>query len=319
MPQVIFHIGAHKTASTAIQSWFYINRRLLQQNNVIYPQTNWHHRAQHRLAFAMKNAEVEGLDQGGNLEKETEELNAAIAAAPADARIFVSSEEFFSAPRDRISLLRDRIRCEDVTILAFLRRPDDLLLSIYNQRAKEPRNNFAKPIDHFLNDPYSLSRDLDMRQCIENWASVFGQDSIGLNLYEERRPLETVLDVLGLPSLMPDDLPQVNKSVPASVAEVMRLSKQTGMSVQSRRELFVVAKDMFDGDPKLVLTRDEQRALLRFCEPDMDALFERFDKHNPYRAELVKPGPKQREKIRPVPILMKLMDQLLSERSEKDS
>jgi hypothetical protein len=317
MRQLVLHIGAHKTASTAIQGWFNRNRQVLQKNGVIYPRTNWHHRAQHRLAFAMKNPARKGLEQRADLGRETEELNAAIAAAPSGARILVSSEEFFSAPRDRIVALRDSVCCDNVKILAFVRRPDDLFLSIYNQRAKEPRNNFTRPITAFLRHPYSLSRDLDMRRCICNWADVFGQDSVDLNLYEECPPLPKVLDMLGVDYLTPPEVKRVNKSAPASVVELMRLSKRAGMSVQARRELFVLAQETFGGDSKLVLTADERRNLLRACEQDLEALFDRFGRPNPYRAELIEAGPEHRESFRPLPVLMKLMDQLLCERTER--
>ena len=317
MPKVIFHIGAHKTASTSVQAWFFRNRARLEQAGVIYPRTNWHHLAQHRLAFALKGGKPPRSGARADIASEIDGLNAVIAAAPDDAQIFVSSEEFFSAPRKGIRALRNRLCCDDVAIVAFLRKPDDLFLSIYNQRAKEPRNSFCKPVGDFLDRPYDLSPDLNMRKCINNWIAVFGQDRIKLRLYEEDPPLETIVQMLGLPCPAADDLPRANRSVPSHVADVMRLGKRVGLPLPMRRALLSVAKKLFRNSPGHALTWQQRQTIRRFCQPDLDALFARFGRANPYRAEPVEPPAAEPEGLGPVRRLVGMVRRALVRRSDK--
>lgn len=314
MSSVLIHIGAHKTGTTAIQSCFDANRRILARENVIYPHCNWYHHAQHRLAFAMRGQRDPGAGDKPEMSHEIDAINRAIDSAPEAGQVFISSEEFFAASADSIAALRDGLDCSDVRILAVLRRPDELFVSMYNQNVKTPQNNFQKKIDAFLKDPSRLHRDLSMRACVENWADVFGDEQVSLRRYEDESPVATALSALDLPHDLITAPRRVNKSVPAAVAEVMRISKVTGIPPELRKDLYRVADQVFTESNRMQLPAKDRRALLTHFEEDLDSLFTRFGMQNNYRPDSVDDDEATERPLAPAFLLSRVIEALLRER-----
>ncbi len=314
MSSVLIHIGAHKTGTTAIQSCFDANRRTLARENVIYPRCNWYHHAQHRLAFAMRGQRDPGAGDKPEMSYEIDAINRAIKSASDEAQVFISSEEFFAASADSIAALRDGLDCTDIRILAVLRRPDELFVSMYNQNVKTPQNNFQKKISAFLENPTRLHRDLSMRECVENWADAFGEERVLLRRYEDASPLSTALSALGLPHDLITVPRQVNQSVPAAVAEVMRISKVTGIPPDLRKDLYRVADQVFAETSRMQLPEKERRALLTYFEEDLESLFRRFGMKNSYRPESVDADRTNDKPMAPIFLLSRIIEALLRER-----
>lgn len=316
MPSLLVHIGAHKTGTTAIQKSCHSGRRALARAGVIYPRCNWYHYAQHRLAFAMRGMRDPDSDAVPDLEQELAALQAAIAAAPETARILISSEEFFAAPPAAIARFHAALDGLPTRILAVTRRPDALFLSMYNQNVKSPQNKFQRRIEAFLDDPLKLHRDMNQRGCVENWANTFGDDAILLRRYEDAPPLEMLLAALDLPAdLLPAPAP-VNRSVPAEVAEIMRLSKANGIAPELRQDLYRLASEVFADGAEMALPAAARADMLARLAPDLDALFARFGMENTYHPAPVADAPPDPPAPRPIPVLARMLEHLLRARRE---
>lgn len=317
MKSLIIHIGAHKTGTTMVQSCFDRNSKTLKSLGVIYPRSNWYHHSQHRLAFAMKGMKDPTTGADCNYKSEIDELNEQIESAPDNSKIFISSEEFFSAPIEKIYELRDNISCDAVSVVAFVRSPDDLFLSFYNQNTKEPRNSFSKTISSIIDDPFNINQDMHMGRCVLNWASAFGNDGVSLHCYEDASPLEVILNILKLPGDAITAPERVNESVPAAVVEIMRLSKFFTMPLKTRIDLYAAANKIFAGSPKAILEKEDRQKILTATQQELDDLFSSFGRKNPYRQRLISFSGESSPPIRQVEILVKLVEALLQERGRK--
>lgn len=311
MKRLVIHIGAHKTGTTALQRCFDANSAQLEQAAVIYPRTNWYHHSQHRLAFALQRKKDPTTGKAVDLDTEIDALNAVVDAAPGESRIMISSEALFALRPRAIATLRDRLTTDAVEIVAFVRSPDKLLLSLYNQMAKGPENQFSKTLSAVLKAPRELHRDLDMRKCVEAWVSAFGRENVHLLCYEDGAPLAQMLRILDLPEDAIRESVQANPSAPHAVAEVMRLSKTAGIPPDIRRTLYGVASRVFGAYPKPRLTDVERRSILREFETDLDALFTQFGLNNPYRADAMVPEPPPAKRWPPVKLLSLIIENLL--------
>lgn len=287
MTTLTLHIGAHKTGTTAVQHYCDTHRAALEAQGVLYPQTNWYHHAQHRLAFPFKNMTDPARGDRPDFETELAELNGAIAATACD-RVLVSSEEFFSWPAHAIAALRDGLRVDRVRILAVLRRPDDFLLSMYNQKAKTPGNSYAFPIARFVGEPETIDPDIDYRACVRRWIDGFGLEAVSLHCYEDGSPLDAVLGALGLAPAAPGTvLEQINRSVPGAVIEVMRRAKERRLPAETQKELFHAALGAFRDSAPLVLSAAERRAIVARMAPGYEELFGLFDRPNRYAPDML--------------------------------
>ncbi len=314
MPSLLVHIGAHKTGTTAIQKSCHSGRRGLARAGVIYPRCNWYHYAQHRLAFAMRGMRDPDTDAVPDLEQELAALQEAIAAAPEDAQILISSEEFFAAPPAAIAQLRAALAGVPTRILAVTRRPDALFLSMYNQNVKSPQNNFQRRVEAFLDDPLKLHRDMNQRACVENWADAFGDAAMLLRRYEDASPLALLLAALDLPADLLPEPEAVNRSVPAEAAELMRLSKMAGIAPELRHDLYALANEVFAGGAEMALPAEARTAMLTRLAPDLDALFARFGMENTYQPAPLEAAPPVAPAPKPIPVLARMLEHLLRER-----
>lgn len=314
MTHLFIHIGAHKTGTTTIQGYLDLASDELLEHDVTYPRSNWYHHSQHRMAFAMKGMTDPATREKPDFETELAALNREIRSAKT-SKVLISSEEFFSCKADVIEALKCGLDCDSVTILAFLRRPDDFLLSIYNQNTKTPQNTFTLAIDHFLKDPKKISEDMDYDACVTRWADAFGSQNVRLLSYEANPPLTTLSEEVGFPIAEGAEQANLNISVPAPVVELMRLSKITNMPVNLRVDLYKLANRVFAGAPRDDLSGDQRREILTALKPDLEKLFGRFGMENRYPPELADAHGDDVYVKRPVVIAMKMIEILLTERS----
>ena len=54
----IFHIGTHKTGSTAIQSFLFANRNRLLKSGILYPSVGLKDKAHHNAAWTLKAGDI---------------------------------------------------------------------------------------------------------------------------------------------------------------------------------------------------------------------------------------------------------------------
>lgn len=282
MRELFIHIGAHKTGTTSLQSCFEDQTKTLRKLGVLYPKTNWFHHSQHRLAFAMKGMRDPKTKELPDLAIEVAALNAAIAASDCP-KIIISSEEFFSCSEDSIQALKAALDVDVVRVVATLRRPDTLFLSMYNQKVKQPGNKFARAIQGFVKEPRSLDRDMNFKACMDPWIDAFGVENTTVLLYEDGSSIVQMLKVLGVPQ---DALPvptPLNRSVPGVVIEMMRVAKFAKMDRAEQVKLFQLGLREMSDRPPFYLDDDSRRAIIRDLMPDIQNLFERLGRPNPYR------------------------------------
>lgn len=283
------HIGPHKTGTTALQTACAAGTRALAKAGVLYPKVCWHTPAQHRLAFAAKARKLPGGGVVPDFDAELRALSTALHNAPL-GNALISSEELFACPPEAIARIRDALPGVEVRLLTFLRRPDDFLVSSWNQKIRQPGNGFCAPIRRFVADPLQFAPEIDYAACVSAWADVFGDDAIRLEVYEDGPPLPRTLALLGCdPELLPDP-PGVNRSVPGAVAECMRHAKMAGLSAEVQRKLSDRALAFFADGPAFHLSGSDRRAVLAALEPANDFLFRRFGRENPFTRDVVALG-----------------------------
>lgn len=280
------HIGAHKTATTTIQRAFWENRAMLAGQGVLYPETNHYHYAQHRLGFALGGRRDPARGDVPDLATEMRDLGAAMAASRC-RRVFVSSETMFSVPEKRIEAMKQELGNARVVILAFVRRQDDYLLSLYNQNVKQSGNGFSKPLRHFVNDPRSINREISYLPALRRWRKAFGRASVRLFRYEDADPLDTVLDVLSVPPGLIERPEPANPSVHWGVIELVRWVKLLGLPPawqEFAREQS--AARLFLGRGRPPLSQAQRRRILAQFDTENDRMFRSFGMENTYRSEI---------------------------------
>ncbi|MBX3496694.1 MAG: hypothetical protein KF769_10665 [Parvibaculum sp.] len=305
MRQKLFiHIGPHKTGTSSLQRFLFDNRRELLKLGVCYPTAHLDgYRAQHRFAFAVRQKSDPGDRQVPSRETEIGPIISEIKSSGADAAI-ISSEAFFVTAEPDIRFLQEQLRDFETVIVFYARRQDEGYVSTYTQRAKSPRNAFAQPIHAHLKHPIDMSRDLDIHECVSNWARVFGRENVAARLYD--RKISVPEDFLrciderraGRPALAPmmgqfKVSKDVNKSPSLEATELIRLSKTQHGNPQGRQATLELVRTHFENGrsaAKLLSTAD-RRTILEFFRPSNEKLFRKyFFCENKFAPELLLTG-----------------------------
>lgn len=290
--KIFIHIGAHKTGTTSLQNFFHTSHEKLLAKGVLYPKSCNFQYAQHRLAFAAKGMRDPGAGDVPDLEIELQSLLHEIEASSAPTTI-ISSEEFFNTRKPSVEKIAATLSGFSVEIVAIIRRPDELFCSIFNQKQKDPRNDFKMHYSRFLGNPVSLSGDLEFDASLERWASVFGRERLLVDCYESKP--DSVALVCELMRLSLDDegagnVRDMNHSMSVKAIEVMRYAKHAGFDEPTRRRLFEISRQLLkppaEGAESL-LAPEERIAFLKSMDPITDRVFEIYLKRrNVYNSSL---------------------------------
>lgn len=287
MTKTLFvHIGAHKTATTTIQRALWENRALLNDCGILYPKTNHYHYAQHRIGFAIRGMRDPNRGDVPDICFELTELNDTISKSSA-SKVLISSESFFVAPARGIEMLKEATSRFDVVILAFVRRQDNYLLSIYNQKIKGVGNGFSKPLSHFVANPRSLDREISFYDNIMNWKGVFGSKAIRLFRYEDHDPLDVVLQTLDFHSSRFRRPKPSNASVSWRAAELIRWAKTLGLSKRKQSLIQKFAVNAFRPSGQSPLSMTRRKKIVAAFEDENEALFNYFGMKNTYRVDFL--------------------------------
>jgi len=180
-PELILHVGIHKTGTTSIQHFFHRNFDVLLQNGVLYPKslrklgTGVTHFAHHDLAWHFGfSGNKTRLAKTDSIAKR---LNGEFLRTNA-RKIFISSEalEYFSSISS-LENFRDEFIDFDVKILIYIRRQDKLLQSVFKQRVKTGMtvgfNKFYK------------KANFNFDEKISEWETVFGIENIKIKIFDD--------------------------------------------------------------------------------------------------------------------------------------
>ena len=303
--ELTIHIGPHKTGTTAIQAAFSQSAAALRRQGVLYPKRHWRQQAHHRLAFALKGKEMPGGDTP-DLGAELEALCHTLAEAK-DEKVLISSEEFFTCSADAVSRLHAALNVP-VKIVCFLRRPDSFLVSCYNQKIKQPGNGFAAPISKYLKAPRTIAPEMDYLGAVGTWADVFGDAAMQIEIYEDGPPLARLRQHLGLNGQPAEPHQKLNASVPGVVAEIMRHAKAAGLCEGKQRKLLARARQVYDGYPPFYVSDEDRRAVNAEMEDDLNRLFARFGRENPFAPAAYAPKQQTRDYNLTMRDMMQLLD-----------
>jgi hypothetical protein len=297
--RVLLHIGAHKTGTTSIQSTMMHSSGALAERGLLYPRCCWAFSGHHRLAYAMKGKADPTTKDAPDLDQELNDLSRVLNSSNARTCL-ISSEEFFTAPRLAISKVAEGLGRHDVEIVAYVRRPDELVQSAFNQKLKQIYQNFHKDssvgyyIDDFLESPEKIIADIDYNRYISNWADVFGDSRVRLVQYEVADAIESMCEILGVDrSMLADVSDQENLRASGKLVALLRLAREMNASVPAQERLRDLAWRKFPhrqgGGGSLLDPRDRLRLLERYRKGNQ-ALFKRFlGADNPYDPEHVVP------------------------------
>ena len=165
------HIGIQKTGSKAIQTWL-SNESDSSKPQLCYPRQGregvWHEPIYREL-----------------LEGDASTLRAALSEAHATKLGLgvLSCESFFDLPSHCVEMIRRHL--EFSTIILFIREQADALNSLLNQYAKAHRVTVEEVI-MFERGIASYNPTFDYELIIRKWASVFGENSIRVLIYDKK-------------------------------------------------------------------------------------------------------------------------------------
>jgi hypothetical protein len=251
--KILLHIGAHKTGTSSIQFFMHENSARLLDAGIFYPRNSsltiygikkYGH---HALALSCKPRAQLKERIGLGFHGELKAILRLIEISSANLCV-LSSEEFFVTDRQKIERLASILNGHDVRILAFVRRPDTMFMSIYSSRLTAPR---AKKIDYrrFLAKPDRLSGELAYEAHLDTWASVFGRDAIDLRLVETGDSIDVMMTAIGIDPTGPIGL-QLREGMPPR-----RNSRRNSSKSNETLAVLQLAKEMISDDSVFLRVR----------------------------------------------------------------
>lgn len=275
--QVILHIGAPKTGTSALQYFLNANQKRLERYGIYYPG---HDHDANRVSGGhgkLARLVTEG-DLGGAAELSEVWLQQAAAKG---LKLLLSAEEFY-AQADRLPAL---FAGHEVKVIAYARDPVEFLIANHNQSIKR----------HFGTEklPSSLERAVNARnrgvsgEIFFDWASAVGKDNIEVlpyykSAFPNGRIEHSFLSWLGVPKRglskfrVPREL--INTSYTAEALELKRLLNFV-LDPEDRASCHQV--DLFF--QKHSDRRNNERGLIKGCPVDPTTLkrvYDRFGETN---------------------------------------
>lgn len=196
--KAILHIGTEKTGTTTIQEFLHDNRALLISHGVAYPRTPGLRNHRNLAGYAMNIKQVDGfIAKHGlsspekkrrwkaafktRLHKELDELDASVHT------VIFSSEHLHSRlwGEAAIGKIKELLSpCfEEIKILVYLRRQDQLAVSSYSTKLKA-----GDTPSHILNPKVKCTNQYyNYYFLLKKWSSIFGKENINVRLFESGR------------------------------------------------------------------------------------------------------------------------------------
>ncbi len=173
--ELYLHIGTVKTGTTALQQFFHLNRQVLKNHNISYPENRDNRAAHHRLSWSLALSEGKTFSPNWpvDLASPEDEWNF-LQRQCSDQKVLLSSEDFSFRSWQSILTLKKKFPEFNVKIIVYWRRRDYLEESWYNQLIKGGDRLFGHKVGMGLADKKQL----------ELWAAAFGRENIVLRPYE---------------------------------------------------------------------------------------------------------------------------------------
>lgn len=177
MPKnLIVHIGANKTGSSAIQRFLSMNSLALREEGIVIPNNEFqltdNVQGHHVFGFQkLLQSPIEG-------QKQLEEAIEVADAAYPDARAILMSAENLTANPAAPSLFENLVERYDTRVVIYIRRQDEYILSSWQQWNGKVSADFWAWL---VNVVGILG---DWRAYLENWESVVPREKITVRVFE---------------------------------------------------------------------------------------------------------------------------------------
>ncbi|MFZ9736627.1 MAG: hypothetical protein ACO3EZ_01290 [Prochlorotrichaceae cyanobacterium] len=189
MKIIYLHIGIHKTGTTFLQNVLSKNRIKLLENGYYYPTSAipnssfpGHHFLPRTLSQYQDKFDTISTKKKASIEvwgKLLDEIN----DQETSRSIVISSEDFCLLSSDEILKLKNYLNGFAVTVIIYLRRQDEFLLSLYSELVKK---GYYKSIDVAFHE---YSERLNYNKLLNRWASIFGKNNLRIGIYQKSQCL----------------------------------------------------------------------------------------------------------------------------------
>ena len=278
--RLILHIGTHKTGSTTLQNYFYLNRLWLRPMGVHYPKplmgpifyVNNHKDLRDSARIEAKSGGTEfHPDLGAHDARLGAYVNAIIEAG---APVAILSCEGWSSILNfyahRLKPLENRF---DIKVLAFMRRPDHWAEAFYRQRVANVVHRETMPFHSFVSQPPMQTYLFDRARLFGWWADAFGARNVTVIPFEPAVPgfdlIERFCNAADLPRGLARRLlfrrATANPTLSRSQAETLRRANEKGGSAERPKRQKVVGEPSYFG-------AGERAEILARARPDMDLI-----------------------------------------------
>lgn len=275
------HIGWHKTGTSAIQGFLLSNRdKLVSQEGIYYPSEGMLICAHHTIAWVLQNqktspwGDVEIPKEG--VEKFFEDISESAKSKSCDT-VVLSSEVFCTLKKEEISVLRSALEKNgfDTKIIAYVRRQDLLIESVYNMQVKWWGTRLKQDFSGHMKNRHPSN--LVYTPVIDLWADAFGIDSITVRpfCHEKLEGGDVTKDFCNTLNIdwsrLKIETKRINESLASSQAlEFLRIMNNLDLTKEFNIELTakLFEYEQKENLPKCVLFSPEERVAF------MDALNE---------------------------------------------
>jgi len=267
----LLHIGAPKTGTTALQTFFSENRPAFLRHGLLYPEACLRANGHHDLAFLLGGGYPDwAIPQEKEIGQLLDDLGEEVSHH--SGAILLSSEDFYLLT-DPTELAKALESCRilphyQVMVVVYLRPQHEAHESWYNQTVK------AQGCSHSLNECLLASRSLwDYDLMLDKWAAAFGTDNIIVRPYERKAGFEADvrIDFLELLELSSRDFTlsadRGNMSINRDILEFQRMLNRLPLPIPEKRQFHKALmrlsaanqdKQLFDNGPLLSLSQRQQ-------------------------------------------------------------
>ena len=329
--KLVIHIGAHKTGSTTIQNYLYFNRLWLPVFGVFYPKP-----VNGPLFYANNHSDLrdtarsEGQRRNPHIHRAYGRFDDLLKTYIDTIRarnkpVNILSCEGWSANlnlyANRMIRLRDHF---DVSVVAFVRRPDYWIESLYRQRVVNFQHQESRSFEEFAGLKSMETAIYDRARILGWWGKAFGHDNVTALPYEPAADgfdlIGRFFDAAGIADGRVRRLilrkARANPSMSAAQIEIIRLLHKHGHQVDTK--LLRQLRRRVQGGATGYLSPADRTLLLARAAPDMQAVCDIYVKDG--RHELFPRDPEHASNAdtwdrRSDPEFLETFAELLKERS----
>lgn len=179
-PELLIHLGAAKTGSTAIQSFFDKNRNKLLADHILYPSLNTS-RNHGKLVEFINNKNSDYLKLFIKNVEESILLNS-------PRLVVLSAESFWPGSEKFVRLLVNTLEplFSKISVIIYLRNQIDLWISLYSQQAKSLKVKFDSPVWNCsqVAGKDVVERGMHYNKVLDIYTNIIGIDNVHRRIYE---------------------------------------------------------------------------------------------------------------------------------------